>query len=406
MQRFLKFSKFLPEFGWQPTIVTVANGSYPYLDETLLSEVNPNLKVYRTKTFEPFELYNMLQGKKGKALPVVSVGGGAKKKSFFQKLSEYIRGNFFVPDARVGWVKHAIRQADELLRNEQFDAIVTTGPPHSTHLIGLDLKGRHKLKWIADFRDPWTGIFYNDILPRTEATKKKDLELETKVLQNADCVTVISPGMQQEFESRCKKLAVVFNGYDEEEFGKAKIATNKDFTIRYVGNLMASQNPENLWKAIAQLSTSAAIKVELVGRVDEEVKRSIEASNIGAMVSYISFVEHAKAINLMEGADLLLFAIPKVNGANLILTGKLFEYLASRSEMISFGPVDGNASEILRETGRKPMLNYEDEQGTMSQLKTAIEFYNSNKQGLKYGGSAHTRYSRKNQTAALVKLLQ
>ncbi len=412
VQRFLKFSKYLPEFGWEPIIVTVANGSYPYYDESLLKEISPSLRVYRTKTFEPFEFYNMLKGKKGKAMPVVSVGSH-QNKSFFQKISEYIRANFFVPDARMGWVSYAVKQAEEILKNEKIDAVITTGPPHSTHLIGLELKEKFGVKWIADFRDPWTGIFYNNILPRTESTKQKDKALETKVLQTADLVTVISPGMKHEFEDRAKKIEVVMNGYDEEDFRTTDNGqqTTDKFTIRYVGNLMASQNVETLWKCIAELNSSdighrTSVKLEFIGRVDDLVKKSISENGLNDCVNYIDFVDHYKAIELMQDASLLLFVIPDVKDNALILTGKLFEYLASKSEMISFGPVDGNASEILNQTGRKPMIGFTDEGEAKKQLEAALNHFNQTKTVFKYRDNGEQIFSRRNQTSILSQLLQ
>jgi len=408
VQRFLKFSKYLPKFGWEPIIVTVANGSYPYYDESLLKEISPSLKVYRTKTFEPFEFYNMLKGKKGKAMPVVSVGSH-QNKSFFQKISEYIRANFFVPDARMGWVTYAVKQAEEIIKSEKIDAIITTGPPHSTHLIGLELKEKFGLKWIADFRDPWTGIFYNNILPRTESTKQKDKTLETKVLQTADLVTVISPGMKHEFEDRAKKIEVVMNGFDEEDFLKSEVRNQKSemFTIRYVGNLMASQNVEVFWKAIRELRiANFELLIEFIGRVDDAVKKSISENGLNDCVSYIDFVDHNKAVQLMQEASMLLFVIPDVKDNALILTGKLFEYLASKSEMISFGPVNGNADEVLKQTGRKPMIGFADEAETKRQLQAAINYFTQTKAAYKYSDNSEQVFSRRNQTSILSQLLQ
>lgn len=404
VQRFLKFSKFLPEFGWEPIIVTVNNGSYPYYDESLLREISPSLRVYRTKTFEPFELYNLLRGKKGKAMPVVSVGSH-QERSVFQRVSEYVRANFFVPDARVGWVGYAVKQAEEILKSEKVDAIITTGPPHSTHLIGLQLKQRYGVKWLADFRDPWTGIFYNNLLPRTEATKRKDKTLETKVLQTADYVTVISPGMKQEFEDRAQKIDVLFNGYDEDDFNALENATegNTVFTIRYIGNLMASQNVDGLWKALQELQMP--FKVEFIGRVDEAVKLSIEQNGLAQKVTYIDFVDHKKATGLMQQADLLLFIIPNVKDADLILTGKLFEYLASGTEMLSIGPVNGNAAEILKQTGRKPMLAFSNGEDIKKQIEAALNYFNQMNGAYKYMPGKEQLFSRRNQTSLLVEKL-
>ena len=406
VQCFLKFSKYLPEFGWEPIIVTVANGSYPYYDESLLKEISPSLKVYRTKTFEPFEFYNMLKGKKGKSMPVVSVGSH-QNKSFFQKISEYIRANFFVPDARMGWVSYAVKQAEEILKKEKIDAIITTGPPHSTHLIGLELKEKFGLKWIADFRDPWTGIFYNNILPRTESTKQKDKALETKVLQTADLVTVISPGMKHEFEDRTKKIELVMNGFDEEDFKTTddRRQTTEKFIIRYVGNLMASQNVEVLWKAIKRINSRKEISIEFVGRVDDAVKKSISENGLDDCVSYIDFVDHSKAIELMQEASMLLFVIPDVKDGALILTGKLFEYLASKREMISFGPINGNAADILKQTGRKCMIGFADEGEAKKQLETALNYFKQTKIAYKYSDNREQVFSRRNQTSILSQLL-
>lgn len=406
VQRFLKFSKFLPEFGWEPIIVTVANGSYPYYDESLLKEVSANVKVYRTKTFEPFELYNLLKGKKGKAMPVVSVGAGGEK-SLFQKLSEYVRANFFIPDARKGWVPYAVAQAEEILKTEKIDAVITTGPPHSAHLIGLELKKKFGLIWMADFRDPWTKIFYNNILPRTASTEAKDMALEREVLTNADAVSVISNGLQREFEYAAKNIRVIYNGYDEEDFSSALPAVNRDyFLIRYVGNLMASENPEHFWKAISRLTTDGKkIKLELIGRVDAPVQESIRENGLENIVAYKSFVPHKEATQLMQSCDMLLFLIPNVPDNKLILTGKLFEYLGSGTPLISFGPVDGDAAAILSQTGRARMIGFDETEEAYTQLSVAVQQFATNVSRNTYAVSSHSIYSRRSQTEQLAKYL-
>ena len=406
VQRFLKFSKYLPQFGWEPIIVTVKNGSYPYYDESLLSELSPELKVYRTDTFEPFELYNLLKGKKGKAMPVVSVGT-QQKRSLFQRLSEYVRANYFIPDARKGWVPYAVKQAEEIIKEHTIDAVITTGPPHSTHLIGLQLKKKYGVKWVADFRDPWTGIFYNNILPRTESTKQKDKALETEVLQTADLVTVISPGMKHEFETRAKAIEVVMNGYDAQDFEKPVQPHNSSaFTIRYVGNLMASQNAPGFWAALKRLKQEGyTYKLEFVGRVDEPIKESIALNGLTGNSAYVDFVKHQQAIELMQQAHLLLFAIPDVKDNALILTGKLFEYLASKSNIISYGPVNGNAAAILKHCGRNNMIDFADEKESYHQLKSAMDYYLQNKQAQKITNNTEEAYSRKNQAGMLAGLL-
>ncbi len=409
VQRFLKFSKFLHEYGWQPIIITVNNGSYPYYDESLLKEVSPETQVYRTKTFEPFELYNLLRGQKGKTMPLVAVGANANK-TFFQKLSEYIRANFFIPDARKGWVPYAVKQAETILKTEKIDAIITTGPPHSAHLIGLELKKKFGLKWIADLRDPWTGIVYNEMLPRTEATRRKDLKLETQVLKTADCTVVISPGMKEQFEDRAKKIEVIFNGYDEANFQTTAGSVSKpseSFTIRYVGNLMASQNTPNLWKAISELrkTINANIKLEFTGRVDAEIQNSITDAGINDITTYNPFTDQQTAIDLTRVASLLLFAIFNLPNSKLVITGKIFEYLASCNEIISFGPVDGDASAILNKVGHKPMIAFNDYPETLKQLQTAYTYWKLTGTPFKYTDRRFEMFSRRNQCRALADIL-
>lgn len=402
VQRFLKFAKYLPEFGWEPIIVTVANGSYPYYDESLLKELSPDLRVYRTDTFEPFEFYNLLRGKKGKSMPVVAVGG-QQKKTFFKSLTEYIRANFFVPDARKGWKPYAIQQAEKILAQEKIDAIITTGPPHSTHLIGLALKQKYGLKWIADFRDPWTKIFSNQFLPRTASTIEKDKALEKSVLQQADLVTVISPGMQAEFAQHTKAIATIFNGYDESDFSKTPNKVSQKFTIHYVGNLMSSQNCEALWATLAHYKND--IQLELIGRTDDPVKESITQAGLDDCVRYLPFVGHQVAVQLMQEADLLLFVIPNVGDNKLILTGKLFEYLASCTNLLSIGPIDGNAAAILQDCGREPMLDYSDKSSIQSQMEAAISAFKTQGKATVYNNKIHEQFTRKNQTKLLAQRL-
>ncbi|MDB5283665.1 MAG: hypothetical protein JWO06_2740 [Bacteroidota bacterium] len=389
-------------------MITVENGSYPYYDESLLNEVSPSLRVYRTKTFEPFELYNLIRGKKGKTMPVVSVGSH-QKRTVFQRVSEYIRANYFIPDARKGWVPYAVKQAENILKHEKIDAIITTGPPHSAHLIGLRLKQKYGLKWIADLRDPWTQIFYNRLLPRTESSRKKDHDLETEVLKTADRVTVISPGMKNQFNQFKQKIDVIYNGYDEEDFIVPNIPEIKEdkFIIRYVGNLMASQNVEKFWEALSDLRKgNFDFEIEFIGRVDADVKDSIAKYDLADVAVYRDFMDHKMAIHLMVEASLLLFIIPAVEDNKLIMTGKLFEYIASGSEIIAIGPVDGDANEVLKMAERKPMVDYGDRVSLVQQLNEIKGQWTANHKSVKYSTAHFSNFSRQKQAGSLAHILE
>ncbi len=410
VQRFLKFCKYLSDFSWQAIIISPQNGSYPYFDESLEKEIPAHIKVVRTKTFEPFALYNRLRGKKGKEVPV-AMTGFKNSRSPLQKLAKYIRGNYFIPDARKGWVPYAVKAAGDIIIQDQIDTIITTGPPQSTHLAGLRLKEKFDIPWIADFRDPWTSVYYNRFFPRSEKTKRKDKNLEDKVLHTADALTVISPGLKKEFINRANRLEIIYNGYDEEDFEKPSTKIHEKFIMAYVGNLKPNQNVKALWNVLAQMTKnipgfSKEFSLQITGLADTQIKEDMKQAGISDLVKFYTFVQHQEAVQRMVSADMLLFIIPESKGNRLILTGKIFEYLACQKPMLSIGPCDGDAAGILQSCGRKPMIDYEDSK----QMRLAIHAaYKKSKSldriPLKQINHAHEQYSRRGMTEKLANLL-
>lgn len=407
VQRFLKFSKYLPQYGWEPIIVTVKDGSYPYYDESLEKEIPASLRVYKTKTFEPFLLYNLLKGKRGKSLPTVATGT-QQDKSLFQKMSEYIRANFFIPDGRKGWVPYAVKEAEKIISSEKIDAMVTTGPPHSTHLIGLQLKQKLGLKWIADFRDPWTEIIQNQLLPRTSKTIARDKAYESAVLQKADAVTVVSSGMKQKFEKRASNLHVVYNGYDDEKFLKPSkdSVEEQGFLFTYTGHFLASQNIPKLWQAFAILKASCPkIRILIIGSADEAVKKAIEEAGIGDMVTYKSFMPHSEVVNYMWHSSMLLFLLANVADNKLLMTGKVFEYLPTGTELMGIGPVDGSAQEVMQSCNREPIIDYDDMESMKQRIADAYQYWQKNGKSRKHGGEQFKRFAASNITSQLANIL-
>lgn len=409
VQRFLKFSKYLPEYGWQPIIITVKNGSYPFADDSLAEQVHPVTQVYRTNTFEPFELYNLLQGKKGKSLPTVSVGS-QQQQSWFQKFSEYIRANFFIPDARKGWVKYAVTEAEKIISKEKIDAIITTGPPHSTHLIGLQLKKKFDLQWMADFRDPWTNNLMNEFLPRTSNTIKKDLALETDVLNHADAVSVISEGMKDEFIERAKRVSVIYNGFDDADFNVAPKASAPYFSLRHVGNLIVSMNVPALWQAISELLQEQAnfkekFRLEIIGGIHPSIQESFKQANIQSNITYIGHVPHNVAIAYMKGASCLLFLISDVAKSELLMSGKIFEYIAAKRSILPIGPIHGNAAQLLNRCKRDEMIAFTDKEKMKQTLLNHFNNWQKTQTEFEYSGQEHLLYSRQQQCGELAQLL-
>lgn len=410
VQRWLKFAKFLPALGWEPIILTPKNGSYPNVDPTLLDDVPGGLRVIYTKTVEPFSIYNRLTGQSGKGnSSPVGMMGLKKTKNPIKRMAKYLRANWFIPDARKGWVPFATRAAYDLIAKEDVAAIITTGPPHSTHLIGLRLKAQLHLPWIADFRDPWVDIYYNAFLPRTKATQRRDKHLQDKVLSTADSVITVSDGLTEKFRQTAHQITTIYNGYDAHDFGGTPSPPENQFTIRYVGNLKANQNPLVLWRVLQQLCKELAgfrdrFQLHITGNIDPTVEASIHRHQLNKHLHLEGFVPHDEAIKRMQTASVLLFIIPDTLGNEVILTGKLFEYLASATPMLAIGPPAGNAAQLLADCKRTPMIAYEDETTMKRQIKG---WFTQFQQGgvPKHPGQEHLKYSREGLTHKLAQLL-
>lgn len=409
VQRWLKFCKFLGDFGFNVTVVTPEQPSASNYDETLLDEIPTNLKIVKTKSFEPFELYKMLKGKK-KGDKAISVGGIDlfNDKSLKQRIFNFIRANFFIPDARKGWNSYALAAGKSLLNENHFDAVITTGPPHSTHLIGKKLKSQFGIPWIADFRDPWVNIYYNKLFPRTKRTKRKDQYLEDSVLKLADRVLVVSPGLKAEFENRAENIEIIYNGFDGEDIPDVSTGKNPKFRISYIGNFKPNQNCPVFWKKLKHFVEERKVndlEVCLTGNVDQQIKSEISKNELDNFVVYDSYKPHREATQSMVNSDALLFIVPKTEHNNLILTGKLFEYLASGSEFISLGPPSGNAAEIIHDCGRGETMDYENEEAIYGRISQLYESWKSSLENKKLDRERVEKYSRKGMTKILAQTI-
>ncbi|NNC82956.1 MAG: hypothetical protein HKN79_05215 [Flavobacteriales bacterium] len=403
VQRWVKMCNHLIESGTRVTVITVRNGSYPAIDHSLEEELHPDIHVIKTRTIEPFGIFNALQGKKGKGSSVGMIGLDSNA-SLFKRMAIWVRANWLIPDARRFWKNYALNAASKIIGRSDVTHIITTGPPHSTHMIGLELKRKFQLPWIADLRDPWVNIHYHDIFPLTDATRKKHLALETQVLSEADHVTVVSEGMKREFENRAKGISVVFNGYDDADMLTDAIREKDTFTIRYIGNLKPNQEVEAFNRALSQCvreidGFQQEVRLQLIGNKDPGLLDRLASQDRSELIQSIEPVNHERAVGYMKGAELLLFIIPKASNNKLIITGKLFEYLASRTPILAIGPSDGDAAEILRRAKNIPMYDYTDSTGITEAIRG---HYGAWKEALpREGGDAGriAQFSRKNQTS-------
>jgi len=411
VQRCLKFVKYLSQFGIQPTVITVDENkaSYPVIDETLLNEVPDNIKIYRTSTSEPFGFYKLLNRKKD--IPH-SAFANESKPSFLQKVSRFIRGNLFIPDARVGWNKYAYKQAKSLLQNESFDAIFISTPPHSTQLLGLRLKKEFKLPWIADIRDPWTDIFFYKSMYHLGFIKKLDAKYERTVLEQADSVLVVSESIKRIFASKSNdvnadKIQVIPNGFDEEDFNVLSSPSEDSLIITYTGTLSDDYNISSFIKALAEIiidNPTVSIKIRFVGRVSERVLDEFKSNNLSNHIEVIKYVPHNESINYLMQSTALLLVIPDIINNEGILTGKLFEYLASRKPIIGIGPEQGDAANIINECQAGSMFNYGEFDRIKIHLNDLVAHWKQNPR-LDLTKDTYKKYSRKNQAEVLSKII-
>jgi glycosyltransferase involved in cell wall biosynthesis len=402
VQRWLKFSKYLPSFGWEPVILTVDPdyASYPATDNTLEKDIPDHVKVYKTKATDYFRIYKRDKSK------IPSAGfANSDGSQFKDRLLRFIRGNFFIPDPRKGWNKYALSKACEIIEKEKITHLITTSPPHSTQIIGLKLKKRYPdIKWVADLRDPWTDIYYYSMFYHTFLARSVDRNLEKKVLTSADRIITVGKSLGELFSAKAeelgKKIRIITNGYDEADFKGTENANPETFTISYIGTLSEAYPLEGFLNSIALLRQNGKnIKIRFAGAVSPDRKRLILSLTPEKEVEFISYVDHLSAIKLMRESSALLLIIPDHFSSKSILTGKLFEYIATGNPVICFGPTDGDAAEIISLSGIGKTFNYNDTEGVTEFLEFLTD-------GKFLPGKAQLKdFSRHSLTGDLVKLL-
>lgn len=408
VQRWLKLVRYLEQAGHSCTVITPAQPVASNYDESLLKEVPGSTEVIKTKARDPFRFYQRLSGKKGK----ITTGGIGLtgKPSLSQRLFQFIRANFFVPDARKGWNSYALKAARAVLAKKDFDAVITTGPPHSTHLIGRRLKKEQpNLRWLVDLRDPWTNIFYNRIFPRTAWTRRRDQDLETQVTREADLVLTVSPGLKQEFADRAQRIEVLYNGFDPADIPSPQ-GNLKGFHLAYTGNFKPNQNVKALWKALAALKVenpefARDLRIDLLGNVDQSVQEALRKYDLESVSTMHGYQSHAAATQMMVDTAVLLFIVPQVADNELILTGKLFEYLGSGTALLSIGPPNGNAAQIIGECERGPTLDYGDKAAMKERILFLYQRWQTGSLA-QQSGEAVQRYTRQGAAAQLINLIE
>ncbi|RZJ34048.1 MAG: glycosyl transferase family 1 [Flavobacterium sp.] len=406
VQRWLKFAKYLPENGFHPVVYVPENPSYPIIDEGLCADVPDNITIIKRKIWEPYQIASVFSGKKIRKFSS-GIIAEKKKQSLTEKLFLWIRGNLFIPDARVFWVQPSTAFLQRYISENKIDVVITTGPPHSLHLIGMNLKNRLSIPWVADFRDPWTTIGYQKSLRLSAYAKRQHQKLERQVLNSADQIIVTSKRTKTEFaELTTRPIEVITNGYDT--FSALRSKPDEKFVLAHIGSLLSGRNPKILWECLSEMVTelpgfSSDFKLRLVGATSSSVLDSINENGLQSFTEVFGYVPHPEAVRLQQSARVLLLIEIDSEETKSILPGKLFEYMVSERPIIAIGPDGSDIAGILSETNSGKFFTYQQKHEVKAQL---IGLYEDFRNGtLQSHAVGLQRYSRKSLTRDLAHLL-
>jgi len=367
----LKIIKYLPEFKWEPAVLTTEETS-SYKDESLLKKISPDLKVYKAKALEPFELYKRFTGKSKEDPLISSETISTENKSLAHKISVWVRFNLFVPDARAGWYFSAVAKGKKILKEEQKDVIISLGPPHSSHLVGYSLSKKFKLPFVPILIDPWVDIVYYKNAKRSGMTIKADNYLEKKVMEHASKVIFVTKSTKEDYVKKYpflkEKSNVLYWGFNEEDFrmedgewemedGKGEIG-KKEEVIVHAGNIFDYQNPEQLWKRIRkEIDGGRNLRIKFIGTVSPLIKKEIERNNLKPFTEYAGFLPYKEMIEeLLKASYLLVCATEKRH-----VPGKLFEYLRAGKPILAFGNDNEEVKNIIKESNAGMIFRYDED---------------------------------------------
>lgn len=396
-------------------VYTPENPDFTTMDRSLAADIPPEAEIVRRHIIEPYGLYRKLVGKgavtdaegnassKGEVNPI-----NAQKKNWKQKLSLFIRGNFFIPDPRVTWVKPSVKFLKKYLKEHPVDAIVTNGPPMSMHLIGLKLSRETGLPWLADFRDAWTKIFYYKHLGLTGWADRKHHRLEKEVLDHATRVVSVSPFEQRDFQAMTtNKVHLITNGFDEADYA-APFEGDENFNVTLTGLFSSDGNPVTLWEVLAEKCATdeefkRSLRIRLVGKTDKEVLDSIEHAGLGENLKYFGYQSHEIAVKEQRNASFLLLCLRKEPEYAAALPGKLFEYLASRRPILGIGQTDGAMAKIVTETSSGVVYDWDEAKKIRAWVDFCWDEFKDDE--LKDNKSDISRFSRRGTTKQMAALL-
>lgn len=382
VQRWLQFSKFLEANNWRPIIFTAQNAHYPIIDADLLKQVPAGIEIHRVSVPEPNNIISFFQKKGNESKKIYNLQQQSNvDKSILKKILWAIRGNFFIPDARMFWINKSNKYINKYLKENSIDAIISTGPPHSAHLIAKKVAKKHNIPWISDFRDPWTSMDYLKKMHLTSFAKRKHQRLEKSVLQDSSDVIVVGKTIQKEFKEKYNiESVIITNGYSEVENENITSTLDSKFTIVHTGSFLHFRNCDDLWSSLSALvqehpSFAKDLEIKLVGNVAPVVLESIEKNGLTNFLNQIHHVNHNTAKEIQKSAQLLLLPIDRIDNAEFVITGKLFEYLQAKRPIFMIGPTNGDAADIISKCAAGYVIDFNNTDLMKRQLLESHEKY-------------------------------
>jgi glycosyltransferase involved in cell wall biosynthesis len=412
VQRWLKFTKYLREFGYEPVIYTPENPEFMAEDRSLCSEIPAGVEVIKRKITEPYSLYRLFTGKKKGAIKpgfISSPGSGSFGVSLKERLSLFIRSNVFIPDPKVLWVLPSVKFLKKHLLENPVDAIISTGPPHSMHLIAQKVSLATGIPWLADFRDPWTKIYNFKYLRHTPYVKGVHEKLERSVVRGANAVVTVTNTIASELkELGQERVFVVTNGFDQDDFKGREPEAEINFTLTYTGLFVQTQNPSVLWRVLGERAKKSKIfardlRIRLIGNIDKSILEDIYKNGLRDNLILMDYMPHNQVILWQRKARILLLSGGREPESKGIMTGKFFEYLAAGRAILGFGPKGGDMDIALEESGAGKMFDFEDKRGVVEWIDEAYRLYKDGSPNIK--GAHIDKYSRKNLTGQIARLL-
>jgi len=410
VKRALFFAKHLKKFGWEPIIYTVENGDYPNEDISLLEEIPEETTILKQKALEPYNLYRAFMGKsKEEKIPVKVIVSEPEKDKSFHQFALWIRANFFIPDARKFWVKPSVKYLTKYLKENPVDAIVSTAPPYSVHLIAKETARQLKIKWIADFRDPWTQIYFFKHLPLTDRAKKRHFELEKQVSSQADILTVVSEEMKDYFKTiTSSQIEVLTNGYEIPDSVR-DIPVDKKFSIAFIGDLYKERIPHVFFDTLTELikqqpAMKEYVEIKIMGSLDNYCKNYFIQQGLDPYLNYKGYVNYVDMFAELKKSQILLsFGLKDTKE---VIPSKLFDYIGAKRTIFHLGPMDASAVRLLENINAGVCADYDDKESIKTHLRQLFQLFQENKQIIPFESKNIEPYSRLQKTAELSKLLE